>query len=97
MRNFCHFNTIGTDHNLAPTIELYLPNKIRWGQGSFCLTNSIPAYSHVKTSIENLWNNWKETKSNFEYLNDWWDYGKMMLKNECIQLSMEINLTKSKR
>ena len=43
-----------------------------------------------------MWNNWKETKSNFEYLSDWWDNGKMMLKNECIQLSTEINLTKKK-
>ena len=36
LRNFCHFNTVGTDHTLASAIELYLPNKIRWAQG-FCL------------------------------------------------------------
>ena len=74
-----------------PQITLKIATKIRWGKGIYILNNSILKNNYVKDEFYNIWQNYQLNKANFPNLNEWWETGKLIIK-ECFKtLSCEIN------
>ena len=79
-----------TDHVFIPIIELNIPVKTRWGSGLYHFNNTLLKNLSFKSEIENIFESWRLTKSNFQNLLNWWDTGKSVLaqcsKNVSIML-----------
>ena len=74
-----------------PLISLKYVTTIRWGKGIYKLNNSILNLNYVQDEIYNIWQVHKQSKLNFPNLIDWWEKGKLLLKNAFINLSIEVN------
>ena len=90
VENFQYYPTINTDHIMMPLISFKYVTKIRWGQGIYKLNNSILKLNYVQDEIYNIWQIHKQCKSNFPNLIDWWEKGKLLLKECFIKLSIEL-------
>ena len=62
------FPTTQTDHVFTPIIELNIPVKTRWGSGLYHFNNTLLKNPSFKSEIENIFESWRLTKSNFENL-----------------------------
>ena len=90
VENFQYIPTINTDHIMMPLISFKYVTKIRWGQGTYKLNNSILKLKYVQDEIYNIWQVHKQSKLSFPNLIDWWEKGKLLLKKYFIKLSIEI-------
>ena len=73
------FPTTQTGHVFTSIIELNIPVKTRWGSGLYHFNNTLLKNPSFKSEIENIFESWRLTKSNFENLLNWWDTGKSVL------------------
>ena len=61
------------------------------GSGTYKLNNSILNLKYVKNEIYNIWQVHKQCTLNFPNLIDWWEKGKLLLKECFLKLSIEVN------
>ena len=90
VENFQYIPTINANRIMMPLISFKYVTKIRWGQGTYKLNNSILKLKYVQDEIYNIWQVHKQSKLSFLNLIDWWEKGKLLLKKYFIKLSIEI-------
>ena len=91
VENFQYYPTVNTDHIIMPLISLKYVAKIRWGKGIYKLNNSLLNLNYVQNEIYNIWQIHKQSKLYFPNLIDWWEKGKLLLKECFLNLSIEVN------
>ena len=91
VENFKYYPTVNTDHIMMPLISLKYVAKLRWGKGIYKLNNSILRLNYVQNELYNIWQIHKQSKLNFPNLIDWWEKGKLLLKQCFLNLSIEVN------
>ena len=91
VENFKYYPTVNTDHIMMPLISLKYVAKLRWGKGIYKLNNSILKLNYVQNELYNIWQIHKQSKLNFPNLIDWWEKGKLLLKQCFLNLSIEVN------
>lgn len=52
---------------------------------------SLLCDSRFKEGLKFLWNNFKSTKNEFESLRQWWDYGKVKIRQFCQQYTFSVS------
>ena len=86
-----------TDHSNAPILTLNFTKFLKWGKSTWKINNSILEAQTNKDQIWYTWMKWREQKSKFENIIEWWEKGKIKIKNECINIAINENRRKNDR
>lgn len=79
-----------TDHN-AVKMKLNL-NEVQRGRGIWKMNSSHLLHEEYKQEITTLWQNWQQSRQEYENLTTWWDLGKKKIKQFSINYSKEYNM-----
>jgi hypothetical protein len=76
-----------SDHDLVRVLLTVDKASSNVGAGVWKLNISLLQVQEVREQIASFWEHWKDRKSDFGNVAEWWDYGKLRVKSLLLKYS----------
>ena len=84
-----HYNPYSDHHGIK---LVFRTNETKVGKGLYKINVSNVISCEFKQQFEEMWNEWRQSKTQYEDINKWWDLGKRKIKNLAKDFSYEKSL-----